>query len=105
MASYFITGTSRGLGLGLVKELSSRPASEVSVIFAATRSDSEELDKVVANSAGRIKIVKVEVTEAESLKKAAAEVEKMLGDKGLDVVINNVGTQHFTPNGIETMEV
>ncbi|KAH7312569.1 short-chain dehydrogenase-like protein [Stachybotrys elegans] len=107
MASYFITGTSKpsGLGLGLVKELVSRPASDISIIFAVVRSDSEELNKVVASSQGRVQVVKADVTDAESVKKAAATVEESLGGRGLDVVINNVGAQPFTLNGIETMEV
>ncbi|KAI1267572.1 NAD(P)-binding protein [Xylariaceae sp. FL1019] len=104
MASFLITGTSRGLGLALVQELSSRPESEVSRIFAAVRGDSSSLDDVVKKSAGRVSVLKLDVTSKESIKAAAVEVEKQLGDKGLDVLINNAGVCHYEFDGVKSME-
>lgn len=103
MSTYLITGTSRGIGLTMASQLASKPASEVSTVFAAARTETDALKQLIARSSGRVKFVKIDVVDQESVKKAAAEVEQALGDKGLDVLINNVGLMPFTPDGIETM--
>lgn len=103
MASYLITGTSRGIGLTMTEILVSKPASEVSVVFAAARTETDALKQLVARSAGRVHLVKIDVTDEESIKKSAAEVEQLLNGKGLDVLVNGVGIMNYTPDGIETM--
>lgn len=103
MANYLITGTSRGIGLTMARQLAAKPASEVSIVFAAARTETDALKQLIAESAGRVQLVKVDVINEDSVKKAAAEVDQALGDKGLDVLINNVGSMPFTPDGIETM--
>lgn len=105
MASYLITGTSRGIGLKLAEILAAKPASEVSVIFAATRTETDALKQLAAKSAGHVEIVSIDVTSEESVKQAVSKVEQSLGGKGLDVLINNAGIMNSTPNGIETMLV
>ncbi|RAK98105.1 SDR family oxidoreductase [Aspergillus ibericus CBS 121593] len=94
MASYLITGTSRGIGLAMARTLASKPVSEVSV----------ELKQLVAQSAGRVKSIPVDVEDKPSVQAAAATVEQALAGRGLDVLINNVGIMPSTPNGIETMD-
>ncbi|KAL4737890.1 NAD(P)-binding protein [Aspergillus similis] len=91
MASVLITGASRGFGLALVRELSSRPASEISTVFAAARGDASTLDDLARGSLGRVMAVRLDVTDQPSIKQAAAEVETRLGGKGLDILINNAG--------------
>lgn len=103
MASYLITGASRGFGLALAKELVSRPPTAVSKIFAAVRGDAPELDELAKGSAGRIDVVKLDVTSQDSIKKAAAEVEKKLEGKGLDVLINNAGVCQYAFEGVKSM--
>jgi NAD(P)-dependent dehydrogenase (short-subunit alcohol dehydrogenase family) len=103
MSSFLITGTSRGIGLAMARHLAAKPASEVSTVFAAARTETDALKQLIAQTAGRVRFVKIDVVDQESVKKAAAEVEQALGDKGLDVLINNVGLMPFTPGGIETM--
>lgn len=105
MASYFITGTSRGVGLKLTEILAAKPASEVSIIFAAARTETDALKDLTAKYSGRIEIVSIDVTSENSVKEAANQVEQSLGGKGLDVLINNAGIMNFTPDGIETMSV
>ncbi|KAL6854831.1 putative secondary metabolism biosynthetic enzyme [Amphichorda felina] len=104
MASYLITGASRGFGLALAKELVSRPPTAVSKIFAAVRGDAPELDELAKGSAGRIDVVKLDVTSQDSIKKAAAEVEKKLEGKGLDVLINNAGVCQYAFEGVKSMD-
>ncbi|GAP88229.1 putative short chain dehydrogenase reductase [Rosellinia necatrix] len=104
MASFLVTGASRGLGLAFVRELISRPTSEVGLVFAGTRGDAPTLDEIVDKSSGRLVVVKLDVTDQVSIKKAAAEVEAKLGGKGLDVLINNAGIAKYVTDGIKSMD-
>ncbi|KAI1118179.1 short chain dehydrogenase reductase [Nemania sp. NC0429] len=104
MASFLITGSSRGLGLALVHELVSRPTSEVGKIFATSRGDSPALAVLAKASPGRVELVELDVTDHESIKKAAAQVEGVVGDKGLDVLINNAGVCQYVGAGVKSMD-
>lgn len=125
--TYFVSGSSRGVGLALVKELLSKPDERV--VFAAARSPqkSEELQSLAKEHSERLHIITFDVTDGDSakvrlawhrhkhwclsvciafcvvflstlvpplclLQKAAEAVQKILGGKGLDVLINNAGT-------------
>jgi NAD(P)-dependent dehydrogenase (short-subunit alcohol dehydrogenase family) len=103
MASFLVTGASRGLGLALVKDLISRPSSEVGKIIAAVRGDAPALDEVAQKSSGKVAIIKLDVTDQESIKKAASDASFILGDKGLDVLINNAGICEYASNGVASM--
>ncbi|PYI08315.1 short-chain dehydrogenase-like protein [Aspergillus sclerotiicarbonarius CBS 121057] len=103
MASYLITGTSRGIGLAMARSLASKPASEVSVVFAAARTQTDELKQLVAQSSGRVQSIPIDVENKTSVQAAAAIIEQALAGSGLDVLVNNVGIMPVTPNGIETM--
>ncbi|GAB1311030.1 C-factor [Madurella fahalii] len=105
MASFLITGVSRGFGLALVRELVSLPTSQVGKVIGTVRGDvPPALSELVQQSSGRVAVVKLDVTDQASIKKAAAEVETVLGDKGLDVLINNAGVCYWAFNGIQTMD-
>ncbi len=91
MASYFITGASRGIGLEMVRQLAAMPATEVSTVFAAVRSTPEALSKIVDSSDGRVVPVEVQITDKTSIAAAAKTVERKLNGNGLDVLINNAG--------------
>lgn len=104
MASFLITGASRGFGLALARELVSRPASEVSKIIATARKPSAELENVAEGSSGRVSVVTFDVTNEASIKKAVPEIETVLGSKGLDVLINNAGVALYSMDGTKSME-
>ncbi|PWY96129.1 short chain oxidoreductase [Aspergillus sclerotioniger CBS 115572] len=91
MASYLVTGTSRGIGHELVRQLAAKPASEVSTIFATSRSVNTPLQALADQHPGRFILVPIDVTDQDSITKAVAAVESVVGDKGLDVLINNAG--------------
>lgn len=103
MASYLITGASRGLGLGLITALVAKPSTEVSVVFAAVRTETKEIKELAAQSSGRVVIVNMDVASEESVKQAFSQVTDNLAGKGLDVLINNAGVLPTTPGGIEAM--
>ncbi|CRG88458.1 hypothetical protein PISL3812_05488 [Talaromyces islandicus] len=101
MASYVITGSSRGIGLGLVSLLASLPASQVGKVFATSRQDnSPKLTELIKQHPDRVQFVQLDVTDRESVKRAAAEVERVLDGKPLDVLINNAGFMPWTSGGV-----
>lgn len=103
MASFLVTGASRGFGLALVRELVSHPASKVGTVFAAARGSAPALDEIAQKSSGRVSVVKLDVGDQASIKKAAEQVETKLGGKGLDVLINNAGICHYSFEGVKSM--
>lgn len=104
MASYVITGTSKGIGLELVKQLLELPASQVSKIFAITRNNtSDGLNALVSSNSDRLINVVAEIQKEDSIKKAAAEVESKLGGSGLDVLVNNAGVLTWDDAAMENV--
>jgi len=103
MASYLITGCSRGLGLALTTHLLTFPSSEIGTIIATSRTQSPALKSLVSNSDGRVVYIQLDTTDEYSIKSAVIEAEKVLGEKGLDVLINNAGILRFAPDGIASM--
>ena len=106
MATFLITGSSRSLGLALVAQLASQPASQVAKVFASSRSEpSKELQEIINNSNGRVTWIKLDIVDKETVKKAVTEVEAKLGGSGLDVLVNNSGVIKWQAegDGIETM--
>ncbi|KAJ5960777.1 Short-chain dehydrogenase/reductase SDR [Penicillium vulpinum] len=105
MASYLVTGSSRGLGLALIARLATLPKTEVGTIIATARQDNSAQLKEIANaSSGRVQIVTLEVTDESSVKEAVAAVELQLQGKGLDYLVNNAGVLDWSPKGLEGMD-
>lgn len=106
MASYLVTGSSRGLGLALITRLASLPKTEVGTIIATARQDkSPQLKDLVNASSGRVELVKLDVTDSSSVAEAASLVEGKLKGKGLDYLINNAGVMDWSASGVEGMYV
>lgn len=103
MASYLITGCSRGLGFAMAEHLVTLPSSEVDRVFATARHQSPALKALVESSAGRLTFVELDATKEQSITAAVAEVEFVLDGAGLDVLINNAGKMRTTPEGIINM--
>ncbi|KAJ6091193.1 hypothetical protein N7467_003162 [Penicillium canescens] len=105
MASYLVTGSSRGLGLALVARLATLPKTEVGTIIATARQDnSAPLTEIVNASSGRVQMLKLDVTEIASVEGAVGAAERSLQGKGLDVLINNAGLMDWSPTGLEGMD-
>lgn len=104
MASYLVTGSTRGIGLALVSHLASLPKSEVGTIFATgRRSNSPELTELVDKNPARVIFTKLDTTDQSSVEGAARAVEEKLHGKGLDVLINNAGIMGKAGRGLEEM--
>lgn len=104
MASYLVTGASRGLGLALITRLATLPKTEVGTIIATARQDnSASLREIADTSARRVQIAKLDVTDESSVKGGVAAVERQLQEKGLDYLVNNAGVSDWSPTGLEGM--
>ncbi|KAL8718595.1 MAG: hypothetical protein Q9225_004280 [Loekoesia sp. 1 TL-2023] len=104
MASYLITGASRGIGLELTKQLLELPISQVGKVFAVSRSDSSaSLRDLINENPDRAIHVFASVDNTESVQKAARDVKAKLGTQGLDVLVNNAGIQAYCPGGTKTV--
>ena len=104
MATYLITGASRGIGFELTKQLLELPVSQVSKVFATTRGNlSDPLRSLICSNPGRAIHVTAAVNDTASVERAAREVKKKLGAQGLDVLINNAAISSSNPGGIKTL--
>lgn len=87
--SVLITGSSRGIGLHMVKELamsSSRPDTIIASARSPTSSpDLQELSKTFPG----VHIVTLDVDSQQSLSSALQEVKSIVGNEGLSCLINN----------------
>jgi len=102
MASYLITGASRGLGLAMAQGLLCKPASKVSVVFVTVRQITAALEGLAQAYPQRLVILFADVTSEQSVQKAKLQVESTLNGQGLDFIINNAGIMLFS-DGIEMM--
>jgi len=104
MASYLVTGASRGIGLELTRQLLELPGSQVGKIVALTRSnDCKDLKDLLDKYPDRTIHTVASVNDTESIQKAAAEIKSKLGPQGLDALVNNAGVQAFAPGGTKTV--
>jgi NAD(P)-dependent dehydrogenase (short-subunit alcohol dehydrogenase family) len=87
--SAFITGSTRGLGLELVRQLA-QDKKNYKLVIASGRSKTDELDKLMKTNP-QIAFVKLDVNDEASMKSAFQETTKLLGKSGLDLLVNNAG--------------
>ena len=102
MASFLITGCSRGLGLELVKQLVKAPTSAVSAIIATGRSPSPSADLAdqLKASENRGHYIPLNVVDDKSIQSAVEQATQVLGNKHLDYLINNAGITAYEKDGI-----
>jgi NAD(P)-dependent dehydrogenase (short-subunit alcohol dehydrogenase family) len=91
--TWFITGSSRGLGRSLV-----HAALEAGDLVAATARQPSQLDELVADYGERIHPIALDVTDAGATRSAIAEAHRRFGH--LEVIVNNAGYANVSP--IET---
>lgn len=89
-ANIFITGANRGIGLEFVKQYSRSEATKI--LFASCRSITKSTElKQLAQANDKIKILELDVKDYGKYEKVVEEVTKAVGDKGLNLLINNAG--------------
>ena len=93
--TWFITGSSRGLGRALV-----RAALEAGDLVAATARRPDQLADLVAEFGDRVQPVRLDVTDPAAARSALAEARRHFGR--IDVLVNNAGYANVSP--IETTQ-
>ena len=101
MATVFITGSTRGLGLELVKQLAALPENKIKYVIASGRSESSALKSLIASSKNRVHFITLNVTDQASVEAAADQVASSVGH--VDILLNSAGMSKYFPNGIATM--
>lgn len=90
--SVLITGSNRGIGLALVRELvTGTPSPKVVIATCRNPKEAKELQDL-AKTHSNFRIVQLDVTDEDSIKKAVKKVEGLTGNEGLNYLINNAGT-------------
>jgi NAD(P)-dependent dehydrogenase (short-subunit alcohol dehydrogenase family) len=84
-ATWFVTGTSRGLGLALVRHLLERGDQ----VAATTRSTERLLEALEDADVARLLPLEVQLTDEASVRDAVARTTERFGS--IDVVVNNAG--------------
>ncbi|XP_063169097.1 C-signal-like isoform X2 [Candoia aspera] len=95
--SVLVTGSDRGIGLGLVKRFLELPCPP-EWVFATTLDLEREETKEVKELAGKhpnLVLLQLDVTVLESIQAALKEVEKCVEEAGLTLLINNAGHWFF----------
>ncbi|KAI6187482.1 hypothetical protein M3Y98_00248600 [Aphelenchoides besseyi] len=89
-ANVFVTGASRGIGLGLVRHLLNAP--DVQHIFAGARTPDSAKDlQELAKQNPKVQIVEFDSLNDQTIKAAVKTVEEKVGSEGLSLLINNAG--------------
>lgn len=88
-----VTGGSKGLGRAIVEELLEQGCS----VLTCAR-DITPLAELQESSDGRCVCVEADVSTASGRAKLLAAVEEKFGDGGLDILVNNVGTNLRKPS-------
>jgi NAD(P)-dependent dehydrogenase (short-subunit alcohol dehydrogenase family) len=81
-----VTGASTGIGEATATHL----ASLGFIVFAGVRKDADA-ERLKANGPGRLEPVRLDVTDAESIEAAVAEVREKTGGEELVGLVNNAG--------------
>ncbi|XP_005096017.1 C-factor [Aplysia californica] len=98
-----VTGASRGLGLEFVRQILQLPSAP-EVLIAACRNPSSANDlQTLAKANPSLKVIKLDVEKDEDIISAAQETKNIVGDRGLNLLINNAGILVKTDNpGLRT---
>lgn len=85
-----ITGSNRGIGLELVRQLVT--TTHTKHVIATTRHTSNpELDQLKDKHRNRLHVLHLEVTDYQNFPEFVRQVQAIVGDQGLDTLINNAG--------------
>ncbi|KAI0779262.1 C-factor [Fomes fomentarius] len=86
--TWLITGCSRGIGLELTKQLLESPAN---FIIATVRDPAKAtaLQGLSDTARGTLRVIQLDVDDEHGIERSYDEVVSILGDRGLDYLVNN----------------
>ncbi|KAI0628099.1 NAD-P-binding protein [Trametes polyzona] len=88
--TWLVTGASRGIGFEIVRQLLQSPNN---LVIAACRSPEKAsaLNALKDSAKGTLHLIQFDVTDWDSIRAAPKAIAPILGDRGLDYLINNAG--------------
>jgi len=98
--TWLITGASRGIGLETVRQLVSSPTNFV-IATCRNPDRASDLQALKEGAKGVLHIAQLDVGDLESIKASKKVVEPLLGDKGLDYLLNNAAVNHAPDNAFD----
>jgi len=97
-----VTGSNRGIGLELVKQLAEKTGEEAH-IYATCREPegtrAEALRDLATRHPGRITLIKLDMSDEASISAAVQAVSEQIGADGLNLLINNAALNKPEPPG------
>ncbi|KAL8755941.1 MAG: hypothetical protein Q9199_003295 [Rusavskia elegans] len=90
MSVYVITGVSSGIGFGLLKSISEDPQNLV-VGLVRNKAATEQKVATELGKRSNVHILHGDLTNYASLKQAAADTAKNVGERGIDYLVGNAG--------------
>lgn len=87
-----VTGASTGIGAGCAVGLARRGYR----VFAGVRK-AEDGERLVKQAQANLEPVRIDVTQADTIEAARAQIESETGDNGLDALMNNAGVSVASP--------
>ncbi|CAG8932444.1 unnamed protein product [Penicillium salamii] len=103
MSNVLVTGSSRGLGLELVKQLAARAEFRDGLVVATARKCSNELQEVIMSAKCSVVFVSLDLTEEGAIALSAQKVNSALAGKSLDILINCAGVHSVTLGKLASM--
>ncbi|PIK44613.1 hypothetical protein BSL78_18534 [Apostichopus japonicus] len=96
MRSILITGANRGIGLELVRKIVTEKNPQH--VFAGCRNiNKAEVLQQFAASNSTVRVLELDVTKDATVDAAVLQVSDIVGNEGLDVLINNAGIYNTEP--------
>ncbi|KAK7685406.1 hypothetical protein QCA50_011269 [Cerrena zonata] len=89
-ATWLVTGGNRGLGLEFVQDLL-RSSSNTVITTARNPDKASTLQDLRSKLPQQLHILQLDVTDELSIQRFAKEAEGILGERGLDYLLNNAG--------------
>ncbi|KAJ9575110.1 hypothetical protein L9F63_007771 [Diploptera punctata] len=91
MNSILITGSNRGLGLGLIQHLLKQAISPKYLIAACRNPEKAEILQDIAKKNKNVHVLKLDVSDFNGYDAVVKTVESIVKDEGLNVLFNNAG--------------
>ncbi|THH32793.1 hypothetical protein EUX98_g1382 [Antrodiella citrinella] len=100
--TYLITGSSRGIGLEFVRQLSASP-SNVVIASCRTPDKATDLNAIAKEAKGTVHVVPLDTTSKASISAVETFVKNIVGEGALDYLLNNaaINPGEDSPFGID----
>ncbi|OSD04964.1 NAD-P-binding protein [Trametes coccinea BRFM310] len=90
LTTWLVTGASRGIGLELVKQILATPTNKV-VATCRNPDGATGLTELKDSAQDRLDVVRLDLDDFEAVRSSASQLNTLLGETGLDYLVNNAG--------------